>query len=101
MAKLTFRIWILIIVLILSLISIFGLPPSFLEKGILITGVEQNSSAFEQGLRQGQIITAIDGKSVETIEDFSKTIREKYPAEKEVKTIINVKNSEIIYFSKN
>ena len=52
MAKLTFRIWILIIVLILSLISIFGLPPSFLEKGILITGVEQNSSAFEQGLRQ-------------------------------------------------
>src|SRR3989344_2768969 len=43
MAKLTFRIWILIIVLILSLISIFGLPPSFLEKGILITGVEKNS----------------------------------------------------------
>ena len=110
MAKLTFKIWILIIVLILSLISIFGLPPSFLEKGILITGVEQNSSAFEQGLRQGQIITAIDGKSVESIDDFSKIIQEKYPSEegspesslggKEIKTIIQTKDSQIIFFSK-
>src|SRR3989344_2527450 len=117
MAKLTFRIWILIIVLILSLISIFGLPPSFLEKGILITSVEQNSSAFEQGLRQGQIITAIDGKSVETIDDFSKIIQEKYLSGgspegtaggspesslggKEIKTIIQTKNSQIIFFSK-
>ena len=100
MAKLTFKIWILIIVLILSLISIFGLPPSFLEKGILITGVEQNSSAFESGLRQGQIITAIDGKSVETIDDFSKIILEKYPSDREIKTIIQTKDSEIILFSK-
>src|SRR3989344_990893 len=100
MAKLTFRIWILIIVLILSLISIFGLPPSFLEKGILITSVEQNSSAFESGLRQGQIITAIDGKSVESVEDFSKIIQEKYPSDSDVKTIIQTKDSQIIFFSK-
>ena len=100
MAKLTFRIWILIIILILSLISIFGLPPSFLEKGVLITGVEQNSSAFEQGLRQGQIITAIDGKSVESIDDFSKIIQEKYPSNSEIKTTIQTKDSEVILFSK-
>nr|MBI4156436.1 PDZ domain-containing protein [Candidatus Woesearchaeota archaeon] len=100
MAKLTFRIWVLIIVLILSLISIFGLPPSFLEKGILITSVEQNSSAFEQGLRQGQIITAIDGKSVESIDEFSEIIKEKYPADLDIKTTIQTKNSEIILFSK-
>ncbi len=100
MPKLTFRIWILIIVLILSLISIFGLPPSFLEKGILITGVESNSSAFEQGLRQGQIITSIDGKAVENIDDFSKIIQEKYPSEKEIKTTIQTKDFQIILFSK-
>ncbi len=100
MVKLSFRIWILIIVLILSLISIFGLPPSFLEKGILITGVEQNSSSFEQGLRQGQIITLIDGKTINNAEDFSKIIQEKYPSEKEIKTIIQTKDSEIILFSK-
>ncbi len=100
MAKLTFRIWILIIVLILSLISIFGLPPSFLEKGILITGVEQNSSDFEQGLRQGQIITSIDGKTINNAEDFSKIIQEKFPSEEEIKTTIQTKNSQIILFSK-
>ncbi|MEK6823610.1 MAG: PDZ domain-containing protein [Nanoarchaeota archaeon] len=100
MAKLTFRIWILLIVLVLSLISIFGLPPSFLEKGILITSVEQNSSAFEQGLRQGQIITSIDGKAVESIEDFLKIIQEKYPSNSEIKTTIQTKDSQIILFSK-
>ncbi len=109
MAKLTFRIWILIIVLILSLISIFGLPPSFLEKGILITGVEQNSTAFEPGLRQGQIITSIDGKTINNAEDFSKIIQEKFPSEgspessigeEEIKTTIQTKDSQIILFSK-
>jgi len=62
--KLTWKIWLLIIVLCLCLLSIFGFPPVFFEKGVLITSVEQNSTAFEQGLRQGQIITGIDGNTI-------------------------------------
>lgn len=98
--KLTWKIWLLIIVVLLSLISIFGIPPKFLEKGVLITSVESNSTAFNQGLRQGQIIISIDGKPIESISDFSEIIQEKFPSDSEVKTIIQTKNSEIILFSK-
>ena len=97
--KLGFKIWLLIIVLLLSLISIF-ITPNFLEKGVLITSVEPNSTSFEQGLRQGQVITAIDGKSITSLEDFTKVLKGKYNSNQSIKTIITTKDSEVILFSK-
>jgi len=97
--KLTWRIWLLIIVLALSLLSIFGMPPTFFQKGVLITSVESNSTAFEQGLRQGQIIIGIDEEKVDNLGDFSNIIQKKFPSNKSVKTIFQTKDSEIILFS--
>ena len=97
--KLTWKIWLLIIVLAFSLISIFGLPPTFLEKGVLITSVESNSTAFEQGLRQGQIITNIDGTPIENLEDFSNVLQGKFISEENIKIIIQTQDAEIILFS--
>jgi len=96
--KLTWKIWLLVIVLILSLLFVFGMPPTYFQKGVLITSVEQNSTAFEQGLRQGQIITFVDGKKIDNLEDFSKIMREKFAGEK-VKTTITTDKSEYILFS--
>ncbi len=95
--KLTWRIWILIVVLALSLLSIFGIP-SF-EKGVLITSVEANSTAFEQGLRQGQIIMGVDGKQITSIEDFSASMQGKSDSDENIKTVFTTENSEIIFFS--
>ena len=52
--KLTWRIWLLIIILALSLLAIF--PLAFSQKGVLVTSVEPNSTAFEQGFREAQVI---------------------------------------------
>ena len=104
MKKLGFRIWLLIAILVVSLLSIFYTSSygfAFFQKGVLITSVEQNSSAFEYGLRQGQIIISIDGKVIENITDFSNYIQEKFPSKKEIKTTITTKESEIILFSKD
>jgi preprotein translocase subunit SecD len=103
MKKLSFRIWLFIIVLIISLLSIFVSSYGFtlFQKGVLITSVEQNSSAFQNGLRQGQIITAIDGKPITDINDFSNYIQSKFPSEKEIKIIITTKEADIILYSKN
>jgi preprotein translocase subunit SecD len=98
--KLTWKIWLLIIILIWSLISIFGIPPKFLEHGILITSVEQNSTAFEQGLRQGQIITGIEGKTVNNVEDFSNIISEKFPSNDNIKLTVQTVDNEYILYSK-
>lgn len=97
--KFTWKIWILIIILIFSLISIFGLPPTFFKNGVLITSVEANSTAFEQGLRQGQIITSIDGEIVNSLLDFTSILQDKYTGES-VKTTFITDQGEIILFSK-
>jgi preprotein translocase subunit SecD len=94
--KFTWRIWFLIIVLIISIISI---RPSF-EKGVLIKSVEQNSTAFESGLRQGQIIKQIDGKQVSSIEEYTSLIQ-KFPANEKTKLIITTDEQESILFTKN
>ncbi len=98
--KLTWKIWLLIIVLGLSFLSIFGLPPTFFQKGVLITSIESNSTAFEQGLRQGQIIIGIDGQEINNLEDFTKIIQGKFDSNESVKTVFKTKDSEIILFSK-
>ncbi len=102
MKKLSARIWIFIIVLVLSLMSIFISSNGFtlFQKGVLITSVEQNSSSFEYGLRQGQIITSIDGKPIESIEDFSSYILAKFPSEEEIKVVITTTESDIVLFTK-
>jgi len=99
--KLTWKIWLLIIFVALSLLSIFGFPPVFLQKGVLITSVDSNSTAFEQGLRKGQIITEVDGQKINNIEDYSKIVYEKFPSEENIKTIIKTKDAEYVLYSKN
>jgi preprotein translocase subunit SecD len=103
MKKLSFRIWLFIILLLLSLLSIFASPNGFtlFQKGVLITSVEQNSSAFQYGLRQGQIITAIDGKPITNITDYSNYIRGKFPSQEELKITITTKESSVILYSNN
>ena len=56
MAKLTWRIWLLIIILLLSILSI---SPSF-KSGVVIKSVEKNSTAPSQGLQAGEIIKTIN-----------------------------------------
>ncbi|MFB6246098.1 MAG: PDZ domain-containing protein [Candidatus Pacearchaeota archaeon] len=97
--KMTVRIWILVIAVALSLIGIFGIPPKFIDDGALVTSVTSNTTAFEQGLRKGQIITSVDGKNVESAEDYIKAIQNKFPVNENVETTIKTQNSEFILFS--
>ncbi len=97
--KLGWKIWLLIIVLIFSIISIFGLPPKFLEKGVVITSIDQNSTLFEQGLRKGQIITEIDGIKIESLDDFTNTLKGKYSGNESVSLAIKTKDSEYFLLS--
>lgn len=102
MKKLSFRIWLLIICLVLALLSIFvsSYGITFFQKGVLITSVEQDSIAFEAGLRQGQIIIAINDVLIEDTADFSNYIQENFPSENNMKILITTKDSDIILYSK-
>lgn len=97
--KLSWRIWLLIIVLILSLISIINFSNLF-QDGVLVTSVAPNSTAYEQGLRQEQIITEIDGKKINSLADFSTIMKNKFSEVGSVKMTLTTKESTIILFSK-
>ncbi len=94
----TLRIWILIIVLLFSLLAIFGIPN--FQDGVLVKSVDKDSQAFEFGLEQGDIITSIDNKPVKDLEDFTAILSKKFPVNQNVKTVISLANGEeIILFS--
>ena len=58
----------------ISLISIFSIPPTFMEKGVIVKSVTQNSSIFNEGLRAGMVITEINGNQINTVEDYTNSI---------------------------
>jgi C-terminal processing protease CtpA/Prc len=101
MKKLGFKIWLLIILLALSLLSIFVSQNgfTFFQKGVLVTSVEKDSIAFDSGLKQGQRIISVDGTIIESLEDYSNYMQTKFISGEEVKTIIQTTDSEIIYYS--
>ncbi len=114
--KFSFRMWILWLFLVVSIISIVNIPPtqkliltlvliagfitlrfpkskkglalvwfslilisifliySSLEKGVLVESIESTDPFFKEGIRQGEIITQINGKPVLNLEDFHRLI---------------------------
>lgn len=70
--KIGWRVWFLIIAIILSILAIH---PSF-EKGAVVKSVEYNSSIYNEGLRTGQIITSINGKAVIDKQTYTSAIDE-------------------------
>jgi len=72
--KFTVRIWILIIVVLLSLGSIFvTLDPlgfTFMQKGVVVSSVEIDSQIYEDGLRKGMVISEVNGNVINDMGDY-------------------------------
>ncbi len=65
--KISWRIWFLIIALILSVLA---LRPS-LTDGVIVKSVEKDSAIFTQGLRSGEIIQKVNTADITTVEDYA------------------------------
>lgn len=72
MAKLSWRVWLLIFLLIVAAITIVNFK-SFIGK-VEIKSIVPNSSAAKAGLAPGEIILSINGQKINGIEDYSKAI---------------------------
>ena len=99
--KFTFKIWLWLAVLLLALISIFYNPNYFMKEGILVSSVQTNSTAFNEGLRQGQIITKIDGNVIKNVDDYTSLVSEKFESGEKTKMTITTTTSEFIFYSTN
>ncbi len=72
MAKLTWRIWFLIILIIIAVIVIFNWQ--ILYGKITVKGIVPNSSAALVGITTGELVKEINGQPIESLEDYSKAI---------------------------
>ena len=67
------RVWILIIVLLLAVIAI---NPSPFNSGVVIKHIDSNSTEKTSGLSQGEIIKSINGKGIRNLDDYSKVLEQ-------------------------
>ena len=68
--KLSWRVWLLIAALILSILAI---SPSF-QQGVLIKSVDKNSDYFTSGVRAGEIIKEVNGIKITGVDQYSGVI---------------------------
>ncbi|MFH1425585.1 MAG: PDZ domain-containing protein [archaeon] len=93
--KISFRLWVLFIVLAFSLLAI---KPSF-GGGAFIASIDKNSTVFEKGLKQGDIITHINGEPIESKEDYANAINNIFTDDEEKRMTIKTKESEFIFLT--
>jgi serine protease Do len=64
------------------------------EKGVVIARIEQNSRAFEAGMRPGDLILQINQKDIATIEDYRKAVA-RITAKDRILLLIRRKNEDL------
>jgi serine protease Do len=53
----------------------FGIPED-IQSGVVVTGIDQGSSAQQSGLRVGDVVLEVDGEKVGSVEDFAERVDE-------------------------
>ncbi len=91
----SFRIWLLIIVLVLALVAI---SPSF-QSGVMIKSIDKNSTAFEQGLRPGMKLNSVNSQEIKSIEDYSSILNSLFPSKEKIKLEISTDQGTFILFT--
>src|SRR3990170_3869993 len=86
------------IFLILTAIAIILLVLFSFQKGVLVSSVGEGSQFFNEGLRKGMIITAVDGVSINNIEEYHEQINS-IEFDKITKVQIQTNSGEYIAFS--
>lgn len=85
--------------IIAALISIFvtsdGL--TFMQEGLKVTSIKENSTLGNSGLANGEVITAINGKEIKTMQDYTLALEPYSNIGNETKKIeIQIKDSESV-----
>ena len=96
--KISWKIWLLILVLIGSFLIIS--PWGYFSKGVVIKSIEKNSTDYESGLRTGMIITSVNGNPVNNFEDYTKVIGSIFPLQNKTSLKIGTDQGEVIIFTK-
>ena len=94
MIKWGWRVWVLIIALVLSIMAI---RPN-LDSGVVIKSIARDSPLFEQGLRQGAVITEINKKPILVSADYAKIMNKLFENKTDVRVDVTTKDKSYVVF---
>lgn len=95
--KLTWRIWLLIILILLSFTAIFISKDGgigYFGHGVIIKSIEKNSTLLENGLKQGVAIYSVNGQDINSQKDFDSFLQTL--SNKSQKIVFETSSGEII-----
>jgi preprotein translocase subunit SecD len=93
--KITWKMWMMFAFILAAIISIFGV--SFLQSGMKVVFVKENSTIANEGLKVGAIITEINGQEIKTMSEYTSALSSYYLLGNETKKIeIQIKDSSSI-----
>jgi preprotein translocase subunit SecD len=93
----SWKIWLLVFVLILSLLAI---SPSF-QQGVEIKSIDKTSDYFASGVRAGEIIKQINDYKIVSVEQYSQVIEQMFNENKEVKIEIKTNKGDYLVLTNN
>ncbi len=97
MVKITFRIWILIIALILALLMIY---PRF-QEGVVTKSVDKDSKAFETGLRSDMKILEINSVKIDSLDKYFEVTSSLLKDSSEKRITVVTKEDSFIFLDSN
>jgi len=97
MARISFRVWVLIVSLLLALLMI---SPTF-KDGILIKNIDKDSKAFDSGLRSGMVVKKINDHAINNLEDYSNAASEFLLNNQEKRISIETDKDSFIFLDTN
>ena len=68
--KLGFRVWLWLLIVVLSVVVILGVPPKFLSGGVVISAIDSDSKLYEDGIRQDMKLIKINNLPIDSVEDY-------------------------------
>ncbi len=97
--KITWKIWLLVFVLILSVLAIA--PWHSFDSGVLVKSVEKNSTAYESGIRSGMIINSLNGQVIKDLQAFTALTSQNFISNNSQKLIVGTNQGEFIFLANN
>ena len=91
----TGRVFITIVFLITAAFLIYN----SVDQGVTVKSIEQDSLAFQQGIRQGDVIKSINGEQISDLESYSTVVNALFTNGEEKRIDITTKSGEYTLFT--
>lgn len=90
-----------LIIVLIFIATIAFLINSSIEEGAQISSINPESESYVQGLRQGEIITQLNGDLISSPQDFLEKINSILPSDQEIRIDVKTNRGDYVIFTKD